>query len=157
MNDLVSPLRQGEEVPDFETTDETGVVISKSNLLGEKYLIYFYPRDNTPGCSMEASGFRDLVNSFRKQKIKIFGVSGCSMSAHLNFQKKIGIPFPLLMDEDHSLAKSFGVFGEKRFMGRTFNGIHRMSFLISEIGKVSRAYHKVKPKTHPQEVLDDLE
>ena len=79
------------------------------------------------------------------------------MSAHLNFQKKIGIPFPLLMDEDHSLAKSFGVFGEKRFMGRTFNGIHRMSFLISEIGKVSRAYHKVKPKTHPQEVLDDLE
>ena len=73
MNDLVSPLRQGEEVPDFETTDETGVVISKSNLLGEKYLVYFYPRDNTPGCSLEASGFRDLVSSFGKRKLKFFG------------------------------------------------------------------------------------
>jgi peroxiredoxin Q/BCP len=152
----VSPLCGGTEAPAFSTTDDQAVPVSRESLLGKKYLLYFYPRDNTPGCTAEACGFRDLLKDFEKKNTLIFGVSGDSVKSHQKFRKKFDLPFPLLMDEDHSLAKAFGVWGEKKFMGRTFDGIHRMSFLVDEAGKIEKAYHKVKAKEHPAEVLSGL-
>ena len=152
----VSPLCEGTEAPAFSTTDDQAVPVSGESLLGKKYLLYFYPRDNTPGCTAEACGFRDLLKDFEKKNTLIFGVSGDSVKSHQKFRKKFDLPFPLLMDEDHSLAKAFGVWGEKKFMGRTFDGIHRMSFLVDEAGKIEKAYHKVKAKEHPAEVLSGL-
>ena len=150
------PLEEGEQIPDFETTDEQGSEVSSSALKGSSFLLYFYPRDNTPGCTAEACGFRDLWSDFKGKKTKIFGVSGDSAKSHQKFRKKFDIPFPLLMDEDHSLAKAFGVWGLKKFMGWEFEGIHRMSFLVDESGKIRKAYYKVKAKDHPAEVLADL-
>ena len=152
----VSPLCEGTEAPGFSTTDDQEVPFSRESLLGKKYLLYFYPRDNTPGCTAEACGFRDLLKDFEKKNTLIFGVSGDSVKSHQKFRKKFDLPFPLLMDEDHSLAKAFGVWGEKKFMGRTFDGIHRMSFLVDGSGKIEKAYHKVKAKDHPAQVLLDL-
>ncbi len=152
----VSPLCEGAEAPAFSTTDDQAEPISRESLLGKKYLLYFYPRDNTPGCTAEACGFRDLLKDFEKKNTLIFGVSGDSAQSHQKFRKKFNLPFPLLMDEKHELAQSFGVWGEKKFMGRTFDGIHRMSFLVNEAGKIEKAYHKVKAKEHPVEVLSDL-
>ena len=152
----VSPLCEGTEAPAFSTTDDQGHTVSRESLRGKKYLLYFYPRDNTPGCTAEACGFRDLLKDFEKKNTLIFGVSGDSAQSHKKFRKKFDLPFPLLMDEKHELAQSFGVWGEKKFMGRTFDGIHRMSFLVNEAGKIEKAYHKVKAKEHPVEVLSDL-
>ena len=150
------PLEQGDDAPEFETTDDQGNEVSLAGLKGDKFLLYFYPRDNTPGCTAQACGFRDLWDGFKGKKIKIFGVSGDTAKSHQKFRDKFDLPFPLLMDEDHSLAKAFGVWGLKKFMGREFDGIHRMSFLIDEKGKISKAYHKVKAKDHPNEVLSGL-
>ena len=150
------PLEAGTRIPDFATTDDQGNEVSSSNMNGSKFLLYFYPRDNTPGCTAEACGFRDLWDGFKNKKIQIFGVSGDSAKSHKKFREKFDLPFSLLMDEDHSLAKAFGVWGLKKFMGREFDGIHRMSFLINEEGKIEKAYHKVKAKEHPDQVLDDL-
>ena len=152
----VSPLHEGEKVPAFSTTDDQGEEVSRKSLIGEKYLLYFYPRDNTPGCTAEACGFRDLRKEFEKKNTLIFGVSGDSAKSHQKFRNKFDLPFPLLMDEDHTLAEAFGVWGEKKFMGRTFDGIHRMSFLVDEAGKIVKAYHKVKAKEHPEEVVSVL-
>ena len=150
------PLHEGEQAPDFATTDDQGAEVSSASLKGSSFLLYFYPRDNTPGCTAQACGFRDLWDGFKGKKIKIFGVSGDSAKSHQKFRDKFDLPFPLLMDEEHSLAKAFGVWGLKKFMGREFDGIHRMSFLIDETGKIAKAYHKVKAKDHPAEVLRDL-
>ena len=150
------PLEEGEQAPDFATTDDQGAEVSSANLKGSSFLLYFYPRDNTPGCTAQACGFRDLWDGFKGKKIKIFGVSGDTAKSHQKFRDKFDLPFPLLMDEEHSLAKAFGVWGLKKFMGREFDGIHRMSFLVDESGKITKAYHKVKAKDHPAEVLSDL-
>ena len=150
------PLEEGEQIPDFETTDDQGSEVSSSALKGSRFLLYFYPRDNTPGCTAEACGFRDLWSDFKGKKIKIFGVSGDTAKSHQKFREKFDLPFPLLMDEDHSLAKAFGVWGLKKFMGREFDGIHRMSFLVDDMGKIEKAYHKVKAKEHPDQVLSDI-
>ena len=150
------PLEEGEQAPDFATTDDQGAEVSSANLKGSSFLLYFYPRDNTPSCTAQACGFRDLWDGFKGKKIKIFGVSGDTAKSHQKFRDKFDLPFPLLMDEEHSLAKAFGVWGLKKFMGREFDGIHRMSFLVDESGKITKAYHKVKAKDHPAEVLSDL-
>ncbi len=150
------PLEEGDQAPDFATTDDQGTEVSSANLKGSSFLLYFYPRDNTPGCTAQACGFRDLWDGFKGKKIKIFGVSGDSAKSHQKFRNKFDLPFPLLMDEEHSLAKAFGVWGLKKFMGREFDGIHRMSFLVDETGKIAKAYHKVKAKDHPAEVLRDI-
>ena len=150
------PLEEGDQIPDFATTDDQGAEISSTTLKGSSFLLYFYPRDNTPGCTAQACGFRDLWDGFKGKKIKIFGVSGDTAKSHQKFREKFDLPFPLLMDDDHSLAKAFGVWGLKKFMGREFDGIHRMSFLVDEGGKIAKAYHKVKAKDHPAEVLSDL-
>ena len=156
MNNKIQPLHSGDEVPDFSTKDEFGRVFSKSSLIGKRYLLYFYPRDNTPGCTAQACGFRDLNHEYHQLEVTVIGVSGDSALSHQKFSKKYNLPFPLLVDEEHNLAKAFGVFGEKKFMGRTFDGIHRTSFLIGRDGKIIKSYPKVKAQSHPKEVLSDL-
>lgn len=152
----ISPLQKNDSVPEFTTYDSEGNKFSNKNLLGQKYLIYFYPRDNTPGCTAQACGFRDNYSFFKKNKIKILGISGDSVRSHKNFRTKYQLPFPLLLDENHQIARAFGVWGEKKFMGRVFEGIHRISFLINKLGKVEITYLNVKAKQHPENLVNEL-
>ena len=152
-----TPIAEGETVPYFKTTDEKGKTFSSADLMGKKYLLYFYPRDNTPGCIIQACGIKDEMNEFSKKNIIVLGVSGGSFKSHQKFKEKYTLSFPLLMDQDHALAKSFGVWGEKKFMGRTFDGIHRTSFLIGENGLVLKTFLKVKPKLHTSLILEYIQ
>jgi peroxiredoxin Q/BCP len=152
----VCPLKENEFAPEFSTTDSAGNSVSQQNLLGKKYLLYFYPRDNTPGCTAQACGFKDHYAFFKDKSIEIFGVSGDSAKSHEKFIEKFKLPFPLLLDENHEIAQAFGVWGEKKFMGRTFEGIHRMTFLINESGMIEKSFIKVKAKSHPQELVKEL-
>jgi peroxiredoxin Q/BCP len=153
---MAKPLLEGCSIPDFKTTDESGEIHSSDSLRGGTTLLYFYPRDNTPGCTLQACDLRDTYMQFSKIPISIYGLSGCSVSSHQRFSAKNSLPFPLLLDEDNKVAKLFGVWGEKKFMGKTFNGIHRKSFLISKKGEILKTYLKVKPKIHAQMILKDL-
>ena len=149
-------MEVGTDCPKFCTIDQIGKKWDNQSLLGKRCLIYFYPRDMTPGCITEACGLRDLHIEYRKLNTLILGVSADGEKSHRKFITKYDLPFPLLIDQDHSMSEAFGVWGEKQFMGKTFNGIHRMSFLLSESGKIERAYHKVKPADHAKQVLSDL-
>ena len=153
---MAKPLLEGCSIPDFKTTDESGEIHSSDSLRGGTTLLYFYPRDNTPGCTLQACDLRDTYMQFSKIPVSIYGLSGCSVSSHQRFSAKNSLPFPLLLDEDNKIAKLFGVWGEKKFMGKTFNGIHRTSFLISKEGEILKTYLKVKPKIHAQMILKDL-
>lgn len=152
----ISPLKEDSESPNFSTLDSEGNSICSNKLLGKKCLIYFYPRDNTPGCTAQACGFKENYNFFKENNIKILGVSGDTIKSHQKFRQKFQLPFPLLMDEDNKIAKAFGVWGEKKFMGKVYEGIHRISFLVNENGKIEKTYLKVKAKTHPEEIVNDL-
>lgn len=139
----------------FSFREADGNERSTSGLTGSPYLVFFYPRDNTPGCTAEACGLRDYLAELEKLKLTIIGVSCDSEKSHDRFRAKHGLPFPLTSDESRETVKAFGVWGAKKFMGREFEGIHRMSFLVGPDGKVAKAYHKVKAKEHPAEVLAD--
>ena len=152
-----SPLQPGSPSPAFSTTDQDGKTHSNQTLLGTRYLIYFYPRDLTPGCTTEACALRDEYEQFAKLKTLVLGISPDGEKSHRKFIDKHNLPFPLLVDEDHAIAEAFGVWGEKKFMGRTFDGVHRMSFLIGKEGKIEKTYEKVKPAEHPHQVLADLQ
>lgn len=120
------------------------------------YLIYFYPKDDTPGCTKEACAIRDAWGEFEAAGLKVIGVSKDSERSHLKFQEKYTLPFPLIADTELELANAFGVYGEKKFMGRVYDGIHRMSFLIAADGTILTTYPKVKPAEHASQVLEDL-
>jgi peroxiredoxin Q/BCP len=117
-------------------------------------VLYFYPKDDTPGCTKEACSFRDAFSKFKKQDITVLGVSPDKEAAHKKFETKYQLPFTLLADTDHSIAESYGVWGEKKFMGRTYMGVHRTTFLIDEKGKIKKVFEKVKPEDHASEVLE---
>ena len=151
----IKPLAIGDTIPDFQTTDEAGQDYSSKSLRGSPVIIYFYPRDNTPGCTLQACDLRDNYEHFLNIPITILGISGCSLDSHQKFKTKNSLPFPLLLDEDHRIAKSFGVWGEKKFMGKSFEGIHRTTFLISKTGNILKTYLKVKPSLHSSMVLED--
>jgi peroxiredoxin Q/BCP len=152
----IKPLAIGDTIPDFQTTDEAGQDFSSKSLRGSPVIIYFYPRDNTPGCTLQACDLRDNYEHFLNIPITILGISGCSLDSHQKFKTKNSLPFPLLLDEDHRIAKSFGVWGEKKFMGKSFEGIHRTTFLISKTGNILKTYLKVKPSLHSSMVLEDV-
>ncbi len=152
----IKPLAMGDTIPDFQTTDETGQDYSSKSLRGSPVIIYFYPRDNTPGCTLQACDLRDNYEHFLKIPITVLGISGCSLDSHQKFKTKNSLPFPLLLDEDHRIAKSFGVWGEKKFMGKSFEGIHRTTFVISKTGNILKTYLKVKPSLHSSMVLEDV-
>ncbi len=145
---------EGDNAPDFSTTDADGSPVKLSDFRGQKVVLYFYPKDNTPGCTKEACSFRDSFSEFEKQGIKVLGVSLDSESAHKKFIEKYDLPFTLLADTDRSVSEAFGVYGQKQFMGRKFMGINRTTFLIDEDGKIKKIFAKVKVDEHADEVLN---
>jgi peroxiredoxin Q/BCP len=152
-----NPLQPGSPAPAFSNTDQDGKTHTNQTLLGTRYLLYFYPRDLTPGCTTEACALRDEHEQFTKLNTLVLGISPDGEKSHRKFIDKHSLPFSLLVDEDHAIAEAFGVWGEKKFMGRTFNGVHRMSFLIDTNGKIEKTYAKVKPAEHARQVLADLQ
>jgi len=146
--------KEGSVAPDFSTTDAEGRNVSLKDFRGEKVVLYFYPKDDTPGCTKEACSFRDSFSDFKKRGIKILGVSPDKEASHKKFVDKYKLPFTLLVDTDHSIADAYGTYGQKKFMGRTYMGIKRTTFLIDEQGKIKKVFEKVKPDEHAREVLD---
>ena len=153
----IEPLQKGEKAPSFDFYPQDGSSENSRNLKGRPFLVYFYPKDDTPGCTKEACAFRDSHPDFQALNVTVIGVSGDNKASHDKFRKKYDLPFALASDNtDFTLAKSFGVYGEKKFMGRIYDGIHRISFLIDENGEIFKTYLKVKTEVHALEVLEDI-
>lgn len=149
--------KEGSVAPNFAAKDANGEPVRLKDLRGQKVVLYFYPKDDTPGCTKEACSFRDAFADFKKRDIKVLGVSIDSEGSHKKFAAKYKLPFTLLADPDHSIADAYGVYGEKKFMGRTYLGVKRVTFLIDEKGKVKKVFEKVKPEEHAREVLEAFE
>jgi peroxiredoxin Q/BCP len=147
-------LKEGSTAPDFTVNNTDGETVRLKDLRGRKVVLYFYPKDDTPGCTKEACSFRDSFSAFKKRGIEVLGVSTDSEASHKKFTAKYKLPFTLLADTDHAVADAYGVYGEKKFMGRTYMGVKRMTFLIDEKGKIRKVFEKVKPDEHAREVLD---
>ena len=147
-------IKEGSAAPAFKTTDANGDAVSLKDLRGQKVVLYFYPKDDTPGCTKEACSFRDAFSQFKKKGIAVLGVSPDSEAKHQKFVTKYNLPFTLLADTDKAIAEAYGVWGEKKFMGRTYLGVHRTTFLIDEKGKIKKIFEKVKPEDHASEVLE---
>jgi peroxiredoxin Q/BCP len=147
-------LKEGTVAPDFTVKDANGETVRLKDLRGQKVVLYFYPKDDTPGCTKEACAFRDAFADYKKRNIKVLGVSLDSEASHKKFAAKYKLPFTLLADTDHAISDGYGVYGQKKFMGRSYMGVKRMTFLIDEKGKIKKVFEKVKPEDHAQEVLD---
>jgi len=147
-------LKEGSTAPAFKTKDANGETVSLKDLRGQKVVLYFYPKDDTPGCTKEACSFRDAFSQYKKKGIAVLGVSPDNEASHQKFVTKYKLPFTLLADTDKSIAGAYGVWGEKKFMGRTYMGVHRTTFLIDEKGKIKKIFEKVKPEDHANEVLE---
>lgn len=145
----------GQLAPNFILPDQNGKTHSLKQYVGKVVLLYFYPRDNTPGCTLEACTIRDSYGEFEKNKIVVLGVSTDSTESHGKFTEKFSLPFTLLSDEKKEVVMLYGVFGKKKFLGREYMGTSRMSFLIDRQGKIAKIYDKVKPSEHADEVLRD--
>ena len=149
-------LAEGDLAPAFTASTSGGGKISLSDLKGKNVILYFYPRDNTPGCTKEACAFRDEFAQFRKKGAVVLGVSTDSIKSHAKFVEKFKLPFPLLADEDKAIVKAYGVWGEKKFMGVKYQGVHRVTFLIGPDGRIKKIWPKVKPADHANEILEFL-
>ena len=149
-------LKIGQKAPDFFLKDKDGKPHKLSDYLGSWILLYFYPKDDTPGCTKEACAIRDNFLSFKKMKAIVLGVSTDSEQSHEKFAEKFNLPFTLLADPDKKVVKLYGVYGMKKFMGREYMGTKRISFLIDPKGHIEKIYEKVKPAEHAEEVLADL-
>ncbi|HXF04280.1 MAG TPA: thioredoxin-dependent thiol peroxidase [Blastocatellia bacterium] len=154
---MATKLKTGDVAPDFELLDQKGERRRLSDFRGRWVVLYFYPKDNTPGCTKEACGFRDLFPKFQRRKIAIIGISTDSVRSHEKFAEKYDLPFILLADEEKAVVRAYGAWGQKSFMGRTTMGTHRISFLVDPEGRIAKIYDRVKPETHAEEVLRDLE
>ncbi|MGD1903554.1 MAG: thioredoxin-dependent thiol peroxidase [Geitlerinemataceae cyanobacterium] len=151
-----TPLAVGDRAPDFSIPDGDGNTVRLADLRGKTVVLYFYPRDNTPGCTAEACGFRDRYADFQANDIVILGVSTDSAKKHQNFTKKYDLPFPLLVDTEAEISTAYGVYRLKKFMGKEYMGIVRSTFVIDPEGTIAKIYNKVKAEPHPAEVLADL-
>ena len=150
----MNTLKQGDQVPNFSSKDEQGNIVSLSDFKGKKLIVFFYPKANTPGCTAEACNLRDHYKILKDQGYELLGVSADTSKQQLKFKDKYEFPFALLADEDKSVINAFGVWGTKKFMGRTYDGIHRMTFIIDENGIVERVIDKVKTKDHAAQILE---
>jgi peroxiredoxin Q/BCP len=151
---MMHTLSAGDGVPAFSVKDQDGNTVSLSDYKGKKLIVFFYPRANTPGCTVEACNLRDNYAELQKKGYSLLGVSGDSMRKQSNFRKKYKLPFPLLADTEHKVIDAFGVWGKKKFMGRIFDGIHRITFIIDEEGVVEQVIDKVKTARHAQQLLN---
>lgn len=146
-------LQAGDQAPDFTLTTDSGDRISAASLKGQRYVLYFYPKDDTPGCTKEACSFRDNLPHFEGLNVPVYGVSADSAAAHAKFVKKYGLNFPLLSDPEHVLLQAYGVWVEKSMYGKTYFGIARATFVIGSGGKIEHVWPKVKADGHGAEVL----
>ena len=149
-------ISEGETVPKFEIKDANGNNVKSSDFKGKKYVIYFYPKDFTPGCTKEADEFSKDYKKFQKEGIEIIGISPDDVESHKKFCEKMGIRYPLLADVDKKVSEMFGVWGKKKFMGREYMGVMRSTFLVNEKGKIFKIFAKVKPAGHSKEVLEEF-
>jgi peroxiredoxin Q/BCP len=149
-------LKEGDVAPDFSAPTNGGGNVSLADFEGKNVVLYFYPRDDTPGCTKEACAFRDHFAEFKKRGALVLGVSIDPVKAHDKFAGKYKLPFALLADEDKKIVRAYGVWGEKSFMGRKFMGTHRVTFLIGPNGRIKRIWPSVKPAEHAKEVLAAL-
>jgi peroxiredoxin Q/BCP len=150
------PLPEGIPAPDFELPDETNTQRKLSDLRGKNVVLYFYPKDDTPGCTTEACNFRDDYSAYEKAGIVVLGVSPDNVRSHIKFKQKFQLPFPLLADEDHRVCDLYQVWGPKKFMGREYQGVLRTTFLIDENGIIVKVFENVRPAEHSTEVLSAL-
>jgi peroxiredoxin Q/BCP len=150
------PISAGITAPDFELYDDTNTLRKLSDYRGRNVVLYFYPRDDTPGCTKEACNFRDDYSAYEKANIVILGVSADDVKAHVKFKKKFDLPFPLLADEGHKVCEDYGVWGPKKFMGKSKEGILRTTFLIDADGIIIKVFENVRPAEHSLEVLSAL-
>ncbi len=149
-------LKEGDKAPEFTALTNGGGEVSLSDFKGKSVILYFYPRDNTPGCTKEACAFRDEFAAFKKKGAVVLGVSTDSAKSHDKFVEKQKLPFTLLADEDKKIVNAYGVWGEKNFMGMKFMGTNRVTFLIGSDGRIKKIWPKVKPAQHAEEVLASL-
>lgn len=150
------PISAGIPAPDFELLDDTGIPRKLSDYHGRNVVLYFYPKDDTPGCTREACSFRDDYSAYENAGVAVLGVSPDSVASHAKFKKKFQLPFPLLADEGHKVCDLYGVWGPKKFMGRSYEGVLRTTFLIDENGTIIRVFENVRPAEHSAELLATL-
>jgi len=149
-------VEEGKPAPDFELTSDEGQTVRLSELRGQPVVVYFYPRDDTPGCTAQACGIRDNYEAFGERGAVVLGISPDDESSHVKFKQKYGLPFTLLADPDHRVADDYGVWGERSMYGKTYHGIERSTFVIDADGNVAKIMRRVKPDTHAQQVLEAL-
>lgn len=149
-------LKEGDKAPHFKGIDQDGNSISLDDYTNKKLVLYFYPKDNTPGCTAEACNLRDNYAAFQAKGYEIVGVSPDSAKKHQNFINKFDLPFPLLADTELETIKAYGLWGEKKFMGRIYDGVHRMTFIIDENGVLEQIFRKVKTKTHSEQIFETV-
>ncbi len=149
-------LEEGQPAPEFELQDECGCTIRLKNFRGRPFVLYFYPRADTPGCTAESCAFRDLFPKFEKLQVPVVGISPDDAAAQMKFKEKYSLPFPLLADVGHKVAEAYGVWKEKNLYGKTTMGIERTTFIIDAQGKIQKIFPKVKVEGHADEVLAAL-
>ena len=149
-------IQEGKPAPDFSLTSDAGDAVALSELRGKPVVLYFYPKDDTPGCTVQACGIRDTWGEFAERGAVVLGVSPDSPKSHVKFKEKYGLPFTLLADEDHAVAEAYGVWVEKNMAGKKYMGIERSTFVIDAEGNVTKVMRRVKPDTHTDDVLAAL-
>ena len=149
-------IEEGKPAPDFELESDSGAKVKLSELRGRPVVLYFYPKDDTPGCTTEACEFRDAYDVYRERGAEVIGVSPDTVTSHEKFKSKYELPFTLLADPEHAVAEKYGVWGERKYAGKTYMGINRSTFVIDKDGNVARAMLGIKPAGHAEEVLNAL-
>jgi peroxiredoxin Q/BCP len=149
-------VEEGKLAPDFEATTDSGERVKLSDFRGKPVVLFFYPKDDTPGCTVEASGFRDVYSEFEERGAVVLGISPDNEASHVRFKEKYELPFTLLADPEHEVAEQYGVWGEKNYAGRKYMGISRTTFVIDADGNLVKAMQNVKPDGHAEKVLDVL-
>jgi peroxiredoxin Q/BCP len=149
-------IQEGKPAPNFELTSDSGETVTLAGLRGKPVVLYFYPKDDTPGCTKQACGIRDAYGEFERAGAVVLGVSPDDESSHVKFKNKYELPFTLLADTDHAVAEEYGVWGEKSYLGKKYKSVSRSTFVIDADGNVKKVLHNVKPATHADEVLAAL-
>jgi peroxiredoxin Q/BCP len=150
---MTTELKEGQPAPDFTVENDKGETVSLKDFAGKRVVLYFYPKDNTPGCNMEACGFRDNMDMLESEGAVVVGVSLDDAASHQKFRKKFDLPFSLLTDTEHKVADAYGVYGQKSFLGKKYMGVDRATFVIGPDGKLEKVWAKVNPLGHAKEVL----
>ena len=149
-------LKEGDKAPDFQGVKKKKKTISLSDYKGKKLILYFYPKDDTPGCTAEACNLRDNFSVLKKEGFELLGVSPDDPKKHKKFIDKYSLPFPLIADTEKEILNAYGVWGPKKFMGREYDGVHRTTFVIDEAGKIEKIIAKVNTKAHAEQILDGM-